>query len=132
MVVPTFFFFFFMFMIIIKASIPRRRLWLFREYLEAIFDEIPRSRRDRMHQVLKRQTAQVFGSVLHDGINADFEPEGLENGEYGQVDAFERAGDGSPTAFLRVRVLVVAEEAEDTAFALNGQLEEIRLSGRSG
>ena len=75
-----------------------------------------------MHQVSGRQTAQVLGSVLDDGMNADFEAEGLEDGEYGQLHAFEGTGDGFPTALLRVRVLVVAEEAENTTFSLTVSL----------
>ena len=43
-------------------------------------------------------------------MNANFEAEGVEDGEYCQVNAFEGAGDGFSTAGLRVRVLVVAEE----------------------
>ena len=69
-----------------------------------------------MHQVPVRQTAHDFGSVLDDGMNANFETESVEDGEYGKVDAFEGAGNGFPTALLRVRVLMVAEKAEDTTF----------------
>lgn len=51
-------------------------------------------------------------------MNADFETEGLEDGEYGKVNAFEGPGDGFPSALLRVRVLMVAEEADDTTFTV--------------
>lgn len=44
-------------------------------------------------------------------MNADFETEGVEYGKYGKVGAFEGTGDGFATALLRVRVLMVAEEA---------------------
>ena len=66
-----------------------------------------------MHQISGRQAAYVFRSVLDDGMNANFETEGVEDGEYGEVDAFEGTRDGFPTAFLRVGVLMVAEEAEN-------------------
>lgn len=44
-------------------------------------------------------------------MNADFETEGVEYGEYGEVDTFEGTGYGFATALLRMRVLMVAEEA---------------------
>ena len=71
-----------------------------------------------MHQIPGRQAAYVFGSVLDDGMNANFETEGVEDGEYGEVDAFEGTGDGFSTAFLRVRVLMVAEKAKNTTLIL--------------
>lgn len=43
-------------------------------------------------------------------MNANIEAECVEDRDYGQVNAFEGAGDGFPTAGLRVCVLVVAEE----------------------
>ena len=44
-------------------------------------------------------------------MDAYLEAEGVEYGEDRQVDPFEGTGDGFTTAFLRVRVLMVAKEA---------------------
>ncbi len=48
-------------------------------------------------------------------MDSNLETEGLECGEYGEVNAFESTGDGFPTAVLRMRVLMMAKEAYDTA-----------------
>lgn len=104
--------------IIIIIFIVTRVSFLSGQNLEAIVDEIPCSRHGRMHQVPGRQSADILGSVLHDGMNANFKAEGVEYGEHGEVNAFEGAGDGFPTAILRVRVLMVAEEAENTTLKM--------------
>lgn len=44
-------------------------------------------------------------------MNADLEAEDVEYGEYCEVDAFEGTRNGFTAAFLRVRVLMMAEEA---------------------
>ena len=63
-------------------------------------------------------------------MNANFETKSVEDGEYGKVDALEGTGDGFPTALLRVRVLMMAEEAEDTTFGFVVSVGD-HLSGRS-
>lgn len=90
---------------------PWRAFWFPREVLKAVLDEIPLSGHGRtLHQFLGGQASHVFGFVPDYRMNADFEAEGVKCGKYGEVDAFEGAGDGFPATFLRVRVLVVAEE----------------------
>lgn len=44
-------------------------------------------------------------------MDADLEAERGEHGEYCEVHALKSAGDGFPTALLRVRVLMMAIEA---------------------
>ena len=44
-------------------------------------------------------------------MNADIEAEGVEHGKYGEVNAFESAGERLPAAFLGVSVFVMTKEA---------------------
>ena len=91
--------------------IPSRAFWFPREVLKAVLDEIPLSGHGRiLHQFVGRQASHVVGSVLDYGTNDNFEAKRVERGKYGEVDAFEGAGYGFTATFLRVRVLVVAEE----------------------
>ena len=85
------------------------------EISETVLDKISFSWDSRpMQQFAGGQATHVFRSVLYYGMYADIEAKRGKYGEYCEVDAFEGAWDGFTTALLRVRILVMAIEAQNT------------------
>ena len=64
-----------------------------------------------LHELSDGHAAQSFGFVLGDWMHADAEVDSSEDGEDGEIDAFETPRDGLVAGVVAVGVLVVAEES---------------------